>query len=253
MPEASLSLRGKIAVVTGGARGIGLAISEALAAHGASVIINVRQDEERAAEVAARLASDYDVETDFVVGDVTLGATADQLARKAFGLGRRLDIYVNNAGVLRDGLVGMVPQGDIDTVLGINLQGVIHGVQAAARVMRRSGGGSIINISSIIGRVGNAGQIVYGAAKAGVIGATMSAAKELAPLGIRVNAIAPGFIATDMTAQLPPQKFQERIGSIAMGRIGEPQDIANLALFLSSDMSSYLTGQVIGVDGGMLV
>lgn len=253
MPEALLPLNGKLAVVTGGARGIGLAISETLAANGASVIINVHENAERAAETAARLAATHNVQTDFVVGDVALAATADQLARKAFDLGRRLDIYVNNAGILRDGLIGMVPDTDIETVLGINLQGVIHGTQAATRVMRRSGGGSIINISSIIGRVGNAGQLVYGAAKAGVIGATLSAAKELAPLGIRVNAIAPGFIATDMTAQLAAEKFQERIDSIAMGRIGEPQDIANLALFLASDLSSYITGQVIGVDGGMLV
>jgi 3-oxoacyl-[acyl-carrier protein] reductase len=164
-----------------------------------------------------------------------------------------LDVWVNNAGVLLDGLIGMVPDADIQTTLSINLAGVLYGTQQAARLMRRGGGGSIINLTSIIGRFGNAGQLVYGASKAGVIGATLSAAKELAPLNIRVNAVAPGFIETDMTAQLPPDKFQVRLDSIAMGRVGVPNDIANTALFFASDLSTYVTGQVIGVDGGMLV
>lgn len=248
-----LSLSGKLAVVTGGTRGIGRAISEALAAHGASVIVNAHEDEERAADFARRLTADHGVEADYVVGDVALAQTADQLARKAFGLAKRLDIYVNNAGIMRDGLIGMVPQPDVEAVIGVNLEGVIHGTQAAARVMRRSGGGSIINISSIMGRVGNSGQLVYSAAKAGVLGATKAAAKELAPLNIRVNAIAPGFIATDLTAQLAADKVEEKVRNIAMNRVGQPQDVANLALFLASDMASYITGQVIGVDGGMVV
>lgn len=248
-----LSLSGKLAVVTGGTRGIGRAISEALAAHGASVIVNAHEDEERAADFVRRLTADHGVEADYVVGDVALAQTADQLARKAFGLAKRLDIYVNNAGIMRDGLIGMVPQPDVDAVIGVNLEGVIHGTQAAARVMRRSGGGSIINISSIMGRVGNRGQLVYSAAKAGVLGATKAAAKELAPLNIRVNAIAPGFIATDLTAQLDADKVEEKVRNIAMNRVGQPEDVANLALFLASDMASYITGQVIGVDGGMVV
>lgn len=248
-----LSLSGKLAVVTGGTRGIGRAISEALAAHGASVIVNAHEKEERAADFVRSLTADYGVEADYVFGDVALAQTADQLARKAFGLAKRLDIYVNNAGIMRDGLIGMVPQSEVEAVIGVNLEGVIHGTQAAARVMRRSGGGSIINISSIMGRVGNSGQLVYSAAKAGVLGATKAAAKELAPFNIRVNAIAPGFIATDLTAQLAADKVAEKVRNIAMNRVGQPQDVANLALFLASDMASYITGQVIGVDGGMVV
>ena len=147
----------------------------------------------------------------------------------------------------------MVPEKDIDDSIGINLVGVLHGVQSAARLMKRGGGGSIINISSIIGRVGNKGQMVYAASKAGVIGATLSASKELAASNIRVNAIAPGFIETDMVKQLPKAKYDERIASIAMRRIGSPGDIAKSALFLGSDLSTYVTGQVLGVDGGMLV
>ena len=252
MPDL-LSLVGRTAVVTGSARGIGCAIAEKLAAQGADVILNSRSNADLVRNVATRLSAEHKVSTDYVIGDMADPATSDALARKAFGLNRRLDIFVNNAGILQDGLIGMVASADVDAVIDINLKGVIHGTQAATRVMRRSGGGSIINISSIIGRFGNVGQLVYGASKAGVIGATLSAAKELAPLNIRVNAIAPGFINTDMVAQLAPEKYQERVDAIAMKRVGEAADIGNCALFLASDLSSYITGQIIGVDGGMLV
>jgi len=160
---------------------------------------------------------------------------------------------VNNAGVLQDGLIGMIAEKDIDETLSTNIKGIINFTQAAARLMSRGKSGSIINISSIIGRFGNKGQLVYGASKAAVIGATLSAAKELAPNGIRVNAIAPGYINTDMIQQVPPEIDQERRASIGMDRIGEPEDVANLSLFLGSDMSAYITGQTIGVDGCMLV
>lgn len=248
-----INLTGKVAVVTGAARGIGFAIAEMFAAHGANLVLNARSDENRLAAQSQHLAERFSITCEFVTGNMSDPSTADALAKKAFSCARRLDIFVNNAGILQDGLIGMIPAADIDHVINVNLKSVLHGTQAAARVMRRSGGGSIINLSSIIGRFGNTGQLVYSASKAGVIGATLSAAKELAPLGIRVNAIAPGFIKTDMTAKLPSEKYDERIQSIAMKRIGSAEDVANCALFLASDLSSYVTGQIIGVDGGMLV
>ena len=166
---------------------------------------------------------------------------------------KRLDVLVNNAGILRDALLGMISDEMIHTVMDTNLMGSLVHLQEASRLMTRTGGGSIINISSIIGRVGNEGQTVYAASKAAVIGMTMAAAKELAPKNIRVNAVAPGFIDTPMTRQLPPDKFQQRIASVRMGRIGKPEEVAQVILFLANDMSSYVTGQVLGVDGGMTI
>lgn len=248
-----LDLSGRVGVITGASRGIGAAIATTLARNRMNLILSGRNHSARFDDFAKSLADAYGVKVDIVGGDIADPATSAALAKTAFSAHRKLDLWVNNAGVLIDGLIGMVPDADIQTTLGINLAGVLYGTQQAARLMRRSGGGSIINLTSIIGRFGNAGQLVYGASKAGVIGATLSASKELAPLNIRVNAIAPGFIETDMTAKLPSDKFQERLDSIAMARVGVPQDIANTALFLASDLSAYVTGQIIGVDGGMLI
>jgi 3-oxoacyl-[acyl-carrier protein] reductase len=248
-----LSLEGRVAVVTGASRGIGLAVSEALANRGANLILSGYHSQAALADVALRISERSGVAVDVMLGNVADPETSVALAKMAFSKYRRLDIWVNNAGVLLDGLIGMVSGKDIQETLGINLAGTIHGTQAAARLMQRGKTGSIINVASIIGRFGNTGQLAYGASKAGVIGATLSAAKELAPFGIRVNAIAPGFINTDMVKQLPAEKYDERIQSIAMGRIGEPVDIANAALFLASDLSTYVTGQVLGVDGGMVI
>ena len=248
-----LDLSGRVAIITGSSRGIGWAIARRLAENGASVILNGVRDEARLKARAEELADTYKIEAKPVLADVSEDAGVQTLVKAAHSRFRRLDIMVNNAGILRDGLIGMIHGDDIDATLRINLRGVIAGTQAAARLMVRGKSGSIINIASIIGRFGNKGQLVYGASKAGVIGATYSAAKELAPSGVRVNAIAPGYIDTDMIRSIPADIHRERMDSIAMNRIGAPEDIADAALFLASDLSSYVTGQVLGVDGGMLI
>jgi len=166
---------------------------------------------------------------------------------------KRLDVLVNNAGILQDALLGMISNETMHAVIDTNLVGSLVHLQEASRLMTRNRQGSIINLSSIIGRFGNEGQTVYAASKAAVIGMTMAAAKELAPKNIRVNAVAPGFIDTAMTRQLPPEKFQQRMAGIRMGRIGTAEEVAQVIVFLASDMSSYVTGQVLGVDGGMII
>jgi 3-oxoacyl-[acyl-carrier protein] reductase len=166
---------------------------------------------------------------------------------------RELHVLVANAGVLEDALIGMVTSDQIERVFSTNAFGVIYCCQYASRLMARTGGGSIVNVSSIVGSNGNAGQSVYAGSKAAVIGITHSLAKELASANIRVNAVAPGLIDTEMIRSLPTAQFQERKNSIKIGRVGTPEEVADVILFLSSDMSRYVTGQVIGVDGGMLI
>lgn len=246
-----MNLSGKVAIVTGATRGIGNKIAEVLLSQGAEVFITGHSDEEKLHNAVSSLSK---------LGKVhgLLGSSYDmdfnkKLYKEIFDKCRRLDILVNNAGILQDSLLGMVTSDMVAKVFEVNVYGVIYNMQLASRLMQRNKSGSIINLSSIIGTNGNEGQVVYGASKAAVIGATKSAAKELAPLNIRVNAIAPGFINTDMIKGLPTEKYNERMASIKMKRIGEPLDIANTVAFLSSDLSTYVTGQVIGVDGGMLI
>ncbi|MEA2538580.1 MAG: 3-oxoacyl-[acyl-carrier protein] reductase [Chloroflexota bacterium] len=247
------SLEGKVAYVTGSTRGIGNAIARSFAAAGAAVVVNGRASRDAVEALAAELTERH--------GTACLAAFADQRDQDAvkrvfqdvFATYGRLDILVNNAGILDDGLLGMIAESSVDDSFAVNTLALIRNMQSAARLMRRTGSGSIINISSIIGTRGNPGEVVYGATKAAVVGMTLSAAKELAPAGIRVNAIAPGFIDTDLTRSLPPARFEERLASVGMGRIGTPQDVANVALFLASDASAYVTGQVIGVDGSMVI
>jgi 3-oxoacyl-[acyl-carrier protein] reductase len=247
-----IDLTGRVAIVTGASRGIGRAAAESLLKAGCSVILNARPSNEASASFA-ELEAAYPDRVATVLGSVTDSATASALAQSAMSRHKRLDILVNNAGILRDKLIGMISDAEIEELFGVNVIGLIKITQLAARVMARRKSGSIVNVSSIVGRRGNSGQTVYSATKAAVIGATLSAAKELAPMNIRVNAVAPGLIDTSMIKSIPEDKRKSLEAHIAMGRVGSPEDVANTILFLASDLSSYVTGQVIGVDGGLIV
>lgn len=245
-------LEGKHILITGASRGIGEAMAHLFASHGAILYLNSSKLE--AVEVLAKkLMEEFGTQCHALAFDVGSSDEVKVGFQALFKLTKKLDVLVNNAGILDDALLGMVTTGQIQQTFSINTFSVIYCCQYASRLMQRAGGGSIINVSSIIGRVGNQGQTVYGGSKAAVIGITQSLAKELASQQIRVNAIAPGFIDTPMTKALSHEKYLERISSIAMGHIGQPEDVANAALFLASDMAKYITGQVIGVDGGMLI
>ncbi|MCM3590190.1 glucose 1-dehydrogenase [Brevibacillus borstelensis] len=245
-------LHDKVILVTGATKGIGQQIAVTFAKNGANLVVNGR-NEEKLKMLQQELMETYSVQVIVAHYDVRDKESIKETFAKiktAFG---RLDALVNNAGILQDRLLGMIDQKMIDDTFETNLTAMIYHMQFASRFMTRQKSGSIVNISSIIGVNGNEGQVVYGASKAGVIGATKSAAKELAPYNIRVNAIAPGFIDTEMARSIPENKFAERMESIKMKRIGTPEDVANTALYLCSDLSSYVTGQVIGVDGGMTI
>ena len=242
-----------MAYVTGSTRGIGRVVAATLAEAGAAVVVNGYSDPSEPALYAAELKERY--------GTACIGIAADQrdpaaikqayaTIHQTFG---RLDILVNNAGIVDDALLGMISELSIVNTYDTDALAVVRNMQLASRLMRRHNSGSIINSSSIMGVQGNAGEVVYASAKAAVIGATKAAAKELAPFGIRVNAIAPGFIDTDLTRALPPEIFDQRAASIGMGRVGQPQDVANVVLFLAGPLSAYVTGQVIGIDGSMLI
>ena len=247
-----IDLTGRVAIVTGASRGIGRAAAENLLKAGCSVVLNARPSNEASASFA-ELEAAYPGRVATVLGSVTDSATASALAQSAMSRYKRLDILVNNAGILRDKLIGMISDAEIEELFGVNVIGLIKITQLAARVMARRKSGTIINVSSIVGRRGNSGQTVYSATKAAVIGATLSAAKELAPMNIRVNAVAPGLIDTSMIKSIPEDKRKSLESHIAMGRVGSAEEVANTILFLASDLSSYVTGQVIGVDGGLVV
>ena len=237
-------LEEKVCIVTGASRGIGRAIAENFAEQGAKVYALCRNEPKD---------SFVDRNIQVIKADVRNPQSMKQVVQLAYKESKRLDVFINNAGVLQGSLIGMVTQNQINDTFETNVYGTIYGCQLATRLMARGDGGSIVNISSIMGSNGSTGQAVYGGSKAAVIGITKSLAKELAPQAIRVNAITPGFIDTEMAQSLTPDKFQERLDSVAMGKIGSTRDVANVALFLSSDLSSYVTGQIIGVDGGMLI
>ena len=243
-------LEGKCALVTGASRGIGAAIALRLAAEGASVAVNYAGSRDAALQVAAAI-EDAGGRAVTLQADVSDPAAATALVEAAlFELGA-LDIVVNNAGITRDGLLVRMSDEDWAAVIATNLTGVFSVTRAVGKVMMKARSGSIINISSVVGIAGNAGQANYSAAKAGVIGLTKSVARELAPRGVRCNAVAPGFIETDMTAALTAAQRDAILGEIALGRLGSVEDVASAVAFLASDDASYVTGQVLAVDGGM--
>lgn len=245
-------LDGKIAVVTGASRGIGRAIALELASRGAFVVVNYNGSKDRAEEVKKEIeaaggkaevyqcnVSDFEKCQEFI-----------QDVIKTYG---RLDILVNNAGITRDGLLMKMSEEDFDKVIETNLKGTFNTIRFASRQMLKQRSGRIINMSSVVGIAGNAGQANYASSKAGVIGLTKAVARELASRGITVNAIAPGFIETEMTAVLSDAVKEASVAQIPLGRFGKPEDIATTAAFLASDDAGYITGQVIQVDGGMAI
>lgn len=246
------ALAGRVALVTGSTRGIGRAVAEALLSAGAKVWLNGR-DPAAVDALRETLVAEHDGRVEALAFDVADPAALRAGFQKIAQADKRLDILVNNAGVMSESLIEMTALAAIDAMLAVNLRGMLLTSQLGARLMARAGGGSIINIASIIGRVGNPGQVAYGASKAGVIGATLGLAKELGSRKIRVNAIAPGIIDTELLADMSDDKRAELLARVALGRIGTPQDVARLALFLATADAEYITGQVIGVDGGWVV
>ena len=244
------TLTGKVSLVTGASRGIGKAIALKLAAEGAAVVINYHGSMEKAKEVKAEIESDGGI-AEIMQCNVADYQATEAMIRKVTDDFGRLDILVNNAGITRDGLLMKMSEEDYDTVLDTNLKGPFHCIRFAARQMLRQRGGRIINLSSVSGILGNAGQANYSASKAGVIGLTKSAARELASRGITVNAVAPGFIETEMTAVLPEKVRESAVAQIPLGTFGTAEDVAETVAFLASDSARYITGQTIHVDGGM--
>jgi len=242
-------LTDKVAIVTGASRGIGRSTALALAGQGAKLVISARTLEplqQLATEIAA-LGSEALV----VTADAASTADAEKVVAAAVEKFAKVDILVNNAGIVRDGLLLRMKDEDWDAVLDTNLKGAFVLIRAVAKLMTKQRSGRIINISSVVGEMGNPGQANYCASKAGLLGLTKSVARELAKRNITVNAITPGFIETDMTAELPEKSRQELINQIPLGRLGQAEDIAQAVVYLASEHAGYITGQVLGVNGGM--
>lgn len=246
MKDVSL-LTGKTAVITGGAQGLGFAIAQCFVAEGARVVLGDVNGE--ATQIAAKQLGGESVAR-AVQCDVTSAAEVEALVAAAVDGFGGLDIMVNNAGITRDATMRKMTEEQFDQVIAVHLKGTWNGLRAAAAVMREAGHGAIVNMSSISGKVGMVGQTNYSAAKAGIVGMTKAASKELAYLGVRVNAIQPGLIRSAMTEAMPQRIWDSKVAEVPMGRAGEPEEVAKVALFLASDLSSYMTGTVLEVTGG---
>lgn len=245
-----MDLLGKVALITGGSRGIGKSIALKLAALGADIVINYSSNEAKAEEVVNEIKA-LGRNAMAIKANVSLLEDAKNLVEKLVDKFEKIDILVNNAGVTRDNLLMRMSEEEWDTVFEVNLKGTFNVTKSLIRNMIKQKNCSIINIASVVGITGNAGQCNYAASKAGIIGFTKSLAKEVAKKNIRVNAVAPGFIETDMTDKLSDKVKEEYQNNIPLQRLGKPEDIANAVAFLASDMSNYITGQVLVVDGGM--
>ncbi|WP_195573073.1 3-oxoacyl-[acyl-carrier-protein] reductase [Paenibacillus sp. 1001270B_150601_E10] len=244
------NVEGKVALVTGASRGIGRAIALALASAGADVVVNYAGSEAAAKETAQAIEA-MGRRAITVQANVGKSDEAEQLVKTALEQFGRIDILVNNAGITRDNLIMRMKEEEFDQVIETNLKGVFNCLKSVTRPMMKQRSGRIINISSVVGVMGNPGQSNYVAAKAGVIGLTKASARELASRGITVNCVAPGFIETEMTDVLPEETRAELMKSIPLARLGSPEDVAKAVLFLASDDANYMTGQTLHVDGGM--
>lgn len=245
-------MEGKVALVTGASRGIGQAIAEKLASRGVKVVINYAGSKDKAQAIRDKIVS-AGGQAEIYQANVANNEEVEAMVAFTTATYGQLDILVNNAGITRDTLLMRMKETDWDDVININLKGVFNCIKAVSRQMMKQRSGRIINMASVVGIAGNAGQANYVAAKAGVIGLTKTAAKELATRGITVNAIAPGFIETDMTDELSDQVKEEILKQIPLGKMGSTSDIANAVEFLASDQASYITGQTLVVDGGMVM
>lgn len=245
-------LKDKVALVTGGSRGIGKAIAMALASNGATVIVNYNGSKERAEEVVNEIVK-VGGKAEAVGCNISDFSACENMVKNILDSYGKVDILVNNAGITRDNIIMRMSEQDFDDVLNTNLKGTFNTIRHLSRSFLKNKSGKIINISSVSGVLGNAGQANYSASKAGVIGLTKSVARELSSRGICVNAVAPGFVETEMTKAMPENVLESAKNSIPLGRIGQVEDIANTVVFLASPYADYITGQVICVDGGMAI
>lgn len=251
MPVKCCNLTDKVAIVTGASRGIGEAIAKQLSSCGAKIILIARNSDQLVAVKETIISNGGIAES--MAGDVSNLNSISEIVTSTIDKWGQLDILVNNAGIARDNIIMRMKEDDWDSVMNINLKGCFNGIKSVARPMIKNKAGRIINITSVIGQIGNAGQSNYAASKAGIMGLTKSMAKELGSRNITVNAVAPGYITTDMTNELNDEVKEQMKSSIPLGRLGTPDDVANLVCFLASDEAGYITGQTFNVDGGMVM